>query len=54
MSSVREVDEPGLPPGWKALYDSASGAKYYWDTVANRTTYERPTGAANGERGGVA
>lgn len=44
MSTVREIDEPGLPPGWKALFDSSTNSKYYWDTVANRTTYERPSG----------
>ncbi len=44
MSGVQKVDDPGLPPPWQALFDPASGLKYYWNPSSNVTTYQRPAG----------
>lgn len=36
------VADHSLPEPWLALYDSASGLRYYWNPKTNVTTYNRP------------
>ncbi len=38
------VADPSLPQPWEALYDPASGLRYYWNPQTNVTTYDRPAG----------
>eukprot|EP01031_Cornospumella_fuschlensis_P039493 gene39493-48083_t len=35
-----------LPENWKAIVDQGSGKTYYWNTVTNETSWERPALAA--------
>lgn len=44
MPGPQRVSDPSLPSPWVAL--EADGVKYYWNSVANVTQYERPAGAA--------
>ena len=32
-----------LPHGWEEVNPGNGGPVYYWDTVSNKTQYERPT-----------
>ena len=41
---VQRQHDPTLPPPWEALFDPASGLKYYWNPQTNVTQYERPLG----------
>ncbi len=41
---VQRQHDPTLPAPWEALFDPASGLKYYWNPQTNVTQYERPLG----------
>ncbi|EIE25575.1 DEAD-domain-containing protein [Coccomyxa subellipsoidea C-169] len=43
MAPQRQHD-PTLPRPWEALFDPASGLRYYWNPDTNVTQYERPVG----------
>ncbi len=42
---VQRQHDPTLPPPWEALFDPASGLKYFWNPQTNVTQYERPAGS---------
>lgn len=33
---------PSLPPNWREVPDASTGRSYYWNTVTNVTTWEKP------------
>ncbi|CAI5758997.1 unnamed protein product [Candida verbasci] len=41
---------PGLPPNWEAAFDANSKQYYYFNTVTNVTTWEKPIPAPMGPR----
>ena len=42
ISDPQQLLTSGLPPSWRSLKDEESGNTYYWNTVTNETTWERP------------
>jgi len=43
ISTPERVANQGLPAGWAAVLDPASGLIYFWDTITNEVTWTRPT-----------
>ena len=43
----REEHDPSLPPGWKCIFDTDTGLRYYWNPATNTTTYEKPAGGVS-------